>query len=66
MPLKRKPSPTSPPRGDRAVTPSFVGGAFVRYCVAQHWLALRGTGKAARYLVTPKGKRALRFFGIEV
>jgi hypothetical protein len=47
------------------VNPSFIGGGFVRYCLAQGWLVLTGKGKTAHYQVTPQGRAALRFFGIE-
>lgn len=71
MPERKKPrarlSRLPEARAATTVNPFFLGGAFLRYCVEQGWLAMEGSGHGARYLVTPEGRRSLkRRFGIEV
>ena len=54
------------PKRPETVNPFFIGGGFVRHCVAHGWLELAGSGRGARYRVTARGRTALKRFGIEV
>jgi len=66
MPVRKKKSAPRAQVRSEIVNPFFIGGGFVRYCVQKGWLELEGFGRSARYRVTPRGRPALKRFGIEV
>ena len=51
-------------RDERPVNPFAIGGGFLEFCLRKGWLVQRGSGREARYFVTPEGRHELRQFDI--